>query len=106
MTDLAGLQSALGVEFRDIRVLQQALVHRSFINENPESALASNERLEFLGDAVLGFVVAEYLYGAFPELSEGHLTQLRSAVVRMESLAKLARSLSLGEYLWPTRWRR
>lgn len=100
MTDVAGLESALGVEFADIRVLQQSLVHRSFINENPDSVLASNERLEFLGDAVLGFLVAEYLYAAFPDLSEGQLTQLRSAVVRMEALAKLARGLNLGEYLY------
>ncbi|TAK32124.1 MAG: ribonuclease III [Chloroflexota bacterium] len=100
MTDLSSLQSALGIEFDDIRILQQSLVHRSYINENPDYPLASNERLEFLGDAVLGFLVAEYLYRSFPELSEGQLTQLRSSVVRMESLARIARGLNLGEYLY------
>ena len=100
MNDLTGLEAAIGIRFSDATLLQQALVHRSFINENPDCAMASNERLEFLGDAVLGFVVTDHLYTSCPELSEGQLTQLRSAAVRMEALARLARGLDLGDYLY------
>lgn len=99
MVDLVNLQTILGVRFRDISFLQQSLVHRSYLNENPDLALASNERLEFLGDAVLGFVVAERLYSQFPNFSEGELTKLRSALVRRETLSRIALSLQLGEYL-------
>ncbi|MCL5265052.1 MAG: ribonuclease III [Chloroflexi bacterium] len=80
-------------------MLQQAFVHRSYLNENPGFPLSSNERLEFLGDAVLGFVVAEYLYEKFPSMSEGELTGLRAALVRAETLARVASTLELGEYL-------
>ena len=69
LTDLADLQVALGVSFKDTFLLRQSLTHRSYLNENPDSDLASNERLEFLGDAVLGFVVAEKLYSRFPDFS-------------------------------------
>ena len=71
MADLAALQQALGVSFNDASLLEQALVHSSYINENPGFALASNERLEFLGDAVLGLIVAEKLYQDFPRFAEG-----------------------------------
>lgn len=98
--DFAGLQSTLGVTFRDPILLQQSLVHRSYLNENPDFPLPSNERLEFLGDALLGFVVAEKLYAEFPDLQEGDLTKLRTALVRRETLASVARSLSLGDYLY------
>lgn len=100
LTDLAGLQSILGVSFKDQSVLQQALVHRSFLNEVSDVTVASNERLEFLGDAVLGFVVAEDIYRRFPDLAEGELTKLRSALVRGETLGRLALSLGLGDYLY------
>ena len=100
MTDLVGLQSILGVSFSDPSVLQQALVHRSYLNEIPASPTASNERLEFLGDAVLGFVVAEEIFRRFPDLSEGELTKLRSALVRGETLSAIALSLRLGDYLY------
>ena len=100
MNDLASLQSALHLSFRDPFVLQQALVHRSYINESPDSPLASNERLEFLGDAVLGFVVAEEIFQRFPDLAEGELTKLRSALVRGETLSRIALSLGLGDYLY------
>ncbi len=75
-------------------------MHRSYLNENPDFRLGSNERLEFLGDAFLGLVVAEFLFREFPELSEGELTKLRSDLVRQDSLARLASSLGLGEYLY------
>jgi len=100
LTDIATLQATLGVEFRDPSLLLQSLVHRSYLNETPDSPLASNERLEFLGDAVLGFVVAEEIYRRFPDLSEGELTKLRSALVRGETLSRVALTLNLGDYLY------
>jgi ribonuclease-3 len=100
LTDLAGLQTILGVSFNDQSILQQALVHRSFLNEVPDATVASNERLEFLGDAVLGFVVAEDIFHRFPDLAEGELTKLRSALVRGETLSRIALSLGLGDYLY------
>lgn len=74
-------------------------MHRSYLNENPGFPLASNERMEFLGDAVLGFVTADYLYRRFTELPEGELTSFRAALVRAETLAQIAKSLDLGEYI-------
>lgn len=98
--DLTALQSALGVTFREPKLLQQSLIHRSYLNETPDFPLPSNERLEFLGDALLGLVVAEKLYTEFPHLQEGELTKLRTALVRRETLASIAQSLSLGDYLY------
>jgi ribonuclease-3 len=100
LSDLDALQATLGVNFKDESLLQQALVHRSYLNENPALHLVSNERLEFLGDAVLGFVVANELYSRFPDFSEGELTKLRAALVRGETLTRIALSLQLGDYLY------
>lgn len=100
LADLAILQQTLGVSINNPSFLEQALVHGSYINENPGLAQASNERLEFLGDAVLGLVVAQKLYQDFPHLSEGEMTKLRSALVRRDSLARIARTLGLGNYLY------
>ena len=100
MTEFADLQAILGVDFRDHSLLRQSLIHRSYLNENPDIPLESNERLEFLGDAVLGFVVAEKLYHQFPDFYEGELTKLRAALVRGETLGKVALALNLGEYLY------
>ncbi len=100
MIDLAALQETLGVSFNNASLLEQALVHSSYINENPSSVLASNERLEFLGDAVLGLVVAEKLYQDFPHLDEGEMTKLRAALVRRDTLARIARAIGLGDYLY------
>jgi len=100
LADLAALQQILGFSFNDPSLLEQALVHSSYINENPGFSSASNERLEFLGDAVLGFVVAEKLYQDFPKFSEGEMTKLRSALVRRDSLARMARAISLSDYLY------
>ena len=100
MTELADLQAILGVDFKDTTLLQQSLVHRSYLNENPEAPLESNERLEFLGDAVLGFIVAEKLYHQFPDFYDGELTKLRAALVRGETLSKVALSLNLGEFMY------
>ncbi len=100
LTELDTLQSILGITFRNSQFLQQALVHRSYLNENPDFTLPSNERLEFLGDALLGFVIAKELYSKLPHLAEGELTKLRAALVRRETLASLASSLHLGDYLY------
>lgn len=100
MTDLADLQRNMGVSFKDVSRLELALVHSSYINENPAPGQTSNERLEFLGDAVLGLVVAERLYRDYPRCSEGEMTRLRAAVVRQDTLARRAGTLSLGDYLY------
>ena len=100
MTDLAALQQTLGVAFNDASLLEQALVHSSYINENPDFAPTSNERLEFLGDAVLGLVVAEKLYQDFPHLTEGEMTKLRAALVRRDTLVRMARAIRLDDHLY------
>ena len=94
-----GLEEALGVRFRDTGLRRLALVHSSYLNENPVEFRESNERLEFLGDAVLGMVVAEELYGANPGWPEGRLTQARAALVQEATLAEAAREIRLGEML-------
>ena len=98
MVDLDDCQRSLGVSFNDESLLLQALVHSSYLNEDQDFALPSNERLEFLGDAVLGLVVAERLYDEFPEMDEGKLTALRASLVCRETLAGIASSLNLGEW--------
>jgi ribonuclease-3 len=100
LLDHGALQAILGISFKNESLLQQALVHRSYLNENPALHLVSNERLEFLGDAVLGFVVADELYSRSSEFSEGDLTKLRSVLVRGETLSRIASSLQLGDYLY------
>ena len=97
MEFLCTLEEALGVLFRDSRLLRLALVHSSYLNENSGEGLESNERLEYLGDAVLGMVVAEELYAANPRWPEGRLTQARAALVQEATLAEAARSIGLGE---------
>lgn len=93
------IERTLKLSFKDLDLLENAFVHRSYLNENPEFSLPSNERLEFLGDAVLEQVVSEFLYQNFPALPEGELTALRAALVRTESLAGEAQRLGLGEEL-------
>ena len=99
LADLNELQKNLGVTFNEPSRLEQALIHSSYSNENPDFALSSNERLEFLGDAVLGFVVAEKLYEDYPDYPEGKMTKLRAALVRRETLARIARGICLGNHL-------
>lgn len=89
----------LGLNFRDPLLLSRALTHRSYLNEHPE-AIEDNERLEFLGDAVLDFLVGAWLYNRFPEMSEGNLTRLRSALVRTENLAQFAQNIELGKAIF------
>ena len=88
-----------GLKFKDWHLLRVAFVHRSYLNEHKSSKMESNERLEFLGDAVLELVVTEYLYANYPN-PEGELTNWRSALVKGEMLAKIASELNLGEYLY------
>lgn len=89
------LAARLGLEFNDPLLLHRSLTHRSYLNEHPE-ALEDNERLEFLGDAVLDFVVGAWLYHHYPEMPEGDLTRMRSALVHTEQLADFARQINLG----------
>jgi ribonuclease III len=100
MSKIDSLQRALGVEFKHPSLLEQALIHDSYVNENPAFAPTSNERLEFLGDAVLGLIVAERVYHDLPGYSEGQMTHLRAALVRRETLAKMAKDIGLGDYLY------
>jgi len=95
---LEDLQEKLGVQFANEGLLARAFIHRSFIHEHPERGgeRESNERLEFLGDAVLNFLTASWLYNRFPEHTEGELTHLRAALVRTNTLARFSRELDLG----------
>ena len=100
MSELSELQAILGITFEDSSFLTNALTHSSYANENLDLDLESNERLEFLGDALLGYVVAQELYLKFPSLSEGELTETRVELVRSETLVRIARRLILGNYLY------
>ncbi len=96
---LEEFQKHIGVSFKDENLLKQAFIHRSFINENPRSGLEHNERLEFLGDAVLELVVTEYLYETYPHHNEGDLTAYRSALVNAVTLGKVADDLSFNSMM-------
>jgi len=96
---LARLEERLGWSFRDRALLLEALTHRSYVNEHPEEGIRDNERLEFLGDAVLQLVVSADLFRRFPEWPEGRLTELRTALIRGEQLAAWAQALELGQWL-------
>jgi ribonuclease-3 len=87
-----------GLQFNDPQLIRRALTHSSYINENPD-ILEDNERLEYLGDAALDFLTAAWLYQQFPEMDEGQLTRLRSALVRTEQLAQFAEGIGLGEVI-------
>ena len=93
------LEKKLNYTFRDPALLSEALSHSSYANEHRAAHLNSNERLEFLGDSVLGFVTAEFLFVQHPDLPEGDLTHLRAALVCVQSLYEVARKLELGKYL-------
>jgi ribonuclease-3 len=96
--DAQGLLKALGLEPKDLDLYAMALVHRSLLNETGQT-LASNERLEFLGDSVLGLVAARFLFDSFPDLSEGQLARRKSQLVSTGTLAQWAREMGLGAYL-------
>lgn len=102
MPNLKELEKKIKIKFKNIKLLQQALTHRSYINEHPQDKLTHNERLEFLGDAVLELIVTEYLYKTF-DSPEGELTSLRASLVNTESLSLLAQELDLNNYLFLSR---
>ena len=93
------LEAAIGYRFKNIMLLQNALSHSSYANEHWHNSLMSNERLEFLGDSVLGMVVAEHLYKQFPDRPEGELTKMRADMVCETSLAAIAEKIGLGQHL-------
>ncbi|MGZ3608963.1 MAG: ribonuclease III [Ktedonobacteraceae bacterium] len=93
------LEETSGLHFENTSLLQQALIHRSYIYESAGEGLSSNERLEFLGDSILAFISADYLFRTFPDLNEGELSDLRAALVRRETLATLAQEINLGNFL-------
>ena len=97
--DVEQLQADLGLRFRNIELLQQALTHRSFLNEQVDTGLQNNERLEFLGDAVLDFMIGNALFHRYPTMPEGEMTRLRAALVRTETLAQLAEECHLGDHV-------
>lgn len=94
------LSSILNIEFNDTSLLEEALTHASYINENKDKGLKDNERLEFLGDAVLDIVISEILFKKFPLKTEGELTLMRSNLVNKKTLAKVSREMSLSEFLF------
>ncbi len=97
--DFPAFEARIGVSFTDKSLLKQAFVHRSYLNENKEFALGHNERLEFLGDAVLELVITDYLYKKYPEKHEGELTSLRSALVNASTLHTVGSELGINDYL-------
>jgi len=99
MADWNDCQRNLGVSFLQESLLEQVFVHSSYLNENPDFTRPNNERLEFLGDAILNFIVAERLYEEFPKTPEGKLTEIRASLVCRDTLAELASSLKLGDWL-------
>ncbi len=97
--DLAKLQKILGVDFINLSLLEEALIHRSYLNEIKKKTTSSNERLEFLGDAVLELLVSKFLYLTYPNHDEGKLTYFRSAIVNTKSLAIISAKLNLGDFM-------
>ena len=99
MSNLKNLEKIINVKFNNIDLLQQALVHRSFINEHPDFRVGHNERLEFLGDAVLEIIITEYLFINFPDKPEGDLTNWRASLVNSKMLYQVAKNLNFEKYL-------
>lgn len=99
LTGLDAFRAQLGIPFRNLELLDEALTHSSYVNESSESRARDNQRLEYLGDAVLGFLVGEWLYHTYPIAQEGEMTGLRALIVRTESLADLGRRIGIGYHL-------
>jgi len=100
MKNFSKLEKEIGIEFKNKDFLKQAVVHRSYLNEHPNFELSHNERLEFLGDAVLEIVVTEYLYFTYPDTPEGDLTNWRASLVNSKMLAEIAGEIKLEDYLF------
>lgn len=94
-----GLEKKIKIQFKDRNLLENVFIHRSYLNEHKNSSLKSNERLEFLGDSVLSLVTSVFLFKKYPELKEGDYTEIKSAIVKMESLAEAAKKIELNNYL-------
>ncbi len=103
MTDLSKLEGTLGVKFKNQEVLKEALTHRSYLNEHPAWPLPQNERLEYLGDAVLELAVTERLFTRFPDFQEGRMTTLRAALVNREMLSVIAKEIDLQKFVLMSR---
>ena len=99
MIQFSNFEKKTKIIFKNKKLLEQAFIHRSYINENPSTALSHNERLEFLGDAVLELVVTDFLYKKYPDYAEGELTALRSALVNAVIISEVATSLGMNDYL-------
>ena len=99
MIDFSQFEKKTNIVFNDKKLLEQAFIHRSYINENTGSQLSHNERLEFLGDAVLELIVTDYLYNKYPDQDEGSLTAYRSSLVNAIIIGEVALSLGMNEYL-------
>ena len=97
--ELNDFENIISLDFKDKNLLKNVFIHRSYLNENPTSDLKSNERLEFLGDAVIELIVTEYMFNNYPN-PEGELTAWRSALVRGKNLAEIARKFEIGKYLY------
>jgi len=98
--DFSKLEKIIGIKFKDINLLKQSVVHRSYLNEHPQFGLNHNERLEFLGDAALEIIVTEYLFKNFPDTPEGDLTNWRASLVNSKILAEIAQEVKLEKYLY------
>ena len=92
-------EEKIGIKFKDKNLLKQAFTHRSYLNENPSLALEQNERLEFLGDAVLELAITEYMYKKYPQKTEGEMTALRAALVNSITLSEVAVELNIGDLM-------
>lgn len=103
MKDFSQLEKIIGVVFENKDLLKQSVVHRSYLNEHPSFGLYHNERLEFLGDAVLEIIVTEYLFHTYPDQDEGDLTNWRASLVNAKMLAKVANKIGLEKYLYLSR---
>lgn len=99
MLEISEFEKKIGLEFKNKDLLELAFTHRSYLNENRSTVKEHNERIEFLGDAVLELVVTEMLYNKFPGMKEGEMTAIRSALVNTDSLSKQADKLGMEEYL-------
>lgn len=100
MKNLSSFEAKIQIHFRNQSLLQNVFIHRSYLNENKNAGLQSNEKLEFLGDSVLSLITSMYLYKQYQQLKEGEYTEIKAAIVRTESLADASKTLKLGDYLY------
>lgn len=100
MKDFTRLENTIGIKFQNKKLLENAFIHRSFLNENKHLLLNSNEKLEFLGDSILSIITSLYLYRNYPALCEGEYTNIKASIVKTESLYQAAKNLKLNLYLY------